>query len=245
MKKITISILFFLLSISLEANYCIQVLTTNESEKNSVISKASSEEYNKFNAVRVESRGRYLVFRIGDYSRYRDATQDIYELRKINKDAYIRKCDFVKEKALYIKDDLQEREEIPSYYQTKPRAVQKTVKTQHHTQAQVKKLYKKKKELKYETVKTSDTLWGECKKCFVPVYEEESEEDYPELQSQEKPKHTVTKQKKSVIVRKEKPHTKDTFWSDETTVQESAPMKIEKPRPKPKNKFNIDEQFLP
>jgi len=233
------------LSFSLEANYCIQVLTTNESEKNSVISKASSEQYNRFNAVRVESRGRYLVFRIGDYSRYKDATQDMYALKKTDKEAYIRKCDFVKEKALYVKDDLQEREEVPRYYQTKSIPVRKVAKTQEHTQPQVKKLYKKKKELTYESVKTSDTLWGDCKKCFVPVYEEESEEDYPELQAQERPKHISKKQVMPAVAIKEKQQKKDTFWSDETRVQESAPMKIQKPRVKPKNKFNIDEQFLP
>jgi len=279
LKKILFSILFLLLSLSLEANYCIQVLTTDGSEKNSVIRKASSKQYDKFNLVRVESRGRYLVFRIGDYLHYRDATEDMYELRKTYKDAYIRQCSFVKKKALYVNHN--KREEIPSYNQRKSKAARNPVKTERYTQSPVKKVYKEKKELKYKNVTSSDTLWGECKKCFVPVYEDESENDYPERQVQKSTRHIVKAQHSPAVVMeeksqkyeseddypgiaveqhpidivkkqlspkvmiKEKPQKVDTFWSDETRVQESEATKIERPKVKPKNKFNIDEQFLP
>jgi len=234
-----------LLAISLEGNYCIQVLTTNKSEKNSVIRQASSEQYSKFDDVRVESRGRYLVFRIGDYARYKDARRDIYELKKLHKDAYIRKCDFIREKALYVKDNFQSKEEVPNYYQSKPNYIRTTAKREEYRAPQVKKDYKKRKKIRYESVEMSGTLWGECKKCFVPVYKEDSEENYPELYSKKKSKHKVKQQKTPLVEIKEKPQREDTFWKNEIRVQESVPRKIQKPRRKPKNKFNIDEKFLP
>lgn len=243
MNKINFYVLFLLLSLSLEANYCIQVSTANESDRNTIINKARSEQYNKFNAVRVESRGRYLVFRIGDYLNYNDAQEDIYKLREINKEAYIRKCDFLKEKALYVKDDFDKDEETPSYYNNEPEPIHKVVEPPRSSRPQVKEVYKKKKELTYTKVTNSDALWGDCKKCFVPVYEDDSEDDSPELPPKKYLENKPAKPKNVVVHIKEKTPPKDTFWRDETTKQESAPIKIQKP--KPKNKFNIDEKFLP
>lgn len=213
-KKQFFYILFLLFSISLKADYCIQVATVNDTRKNYIINKASSKKYNQFNAVRVERRGRYLTFRIGDYSRFKDAQQDAYKLRKINKGAYIRKCNFNKKKVLYSKKKFQRREEAPSYY----------------TNVQVQK-----------KVNNSEALWGECKKCFIPVYknEDDSENNVPKLPLKEHSKDKI--EKHDIVVHiKEKAPTQDTFWHDET--RKSTPVKIQKP--KPNNKFNIDEQFL-
>lgn len=108
-----------LIRISLEANYCIQVLTANENEENFITKKASNRNYSEFNDVRVERRGHHLVFRIGDYKRYKDAKKDLLRIQKMASDAYVRKCDFVKEKAIFIANETQK-----GFFYQEPKTVQ-------------------------------------------------------------------------------------------------------------------------
>lgn len=220
-----------LMGISLEANYCIQVLTANESERNSIIKKASSRNYAEFNDVRVESRGRYLVFRIGDYKRYKDARKDIIRIQEIASDAYVRKCDFVKEKAVFIANETQEE---PFYQEPKQYRAPKNRVRKPKVQNIQKKEYKKREELVPTYSGQENSLWGDCKKCFIPVYEEE-EDMYGLNDIQEEPKKI---QVKKTIPKQE------SFWAEDIPV-----VKTSTPTPKrrnsTKNKFNIDERFLP
>jgi len=99
-------ILFFiLLTVSLEANYCIQVKSTFPSEKDLLIREIKSDKYNIFSDVRIESRKPYLVFRIGNYKKYKDALNDIFKIRSLHNDAFIRKCDLLQDNILYIKNE--------------------------------------------------------------------------------------------------------------------------------------------
>ena len=238
LKIIKLLTFFLFITVTLEANYCIQVFTVNSSERNTILNEAKHDKYEPFNDVRVENRGRYLVFRIGDYSRYGDASRDIKDIRKINRDAYVRKCDFVKEKAIYIKDE-ERQEATPPRYKRQSLPQKRTVKVK--AKAVQKKTYKKKEELKYTT--NSDSLWGDCKKCFVPIYEEESDIEYDVLKQKPTPRKTrKTSDEIEVKVQTKKP-TQESFWSDDIVVEESAPRV--RPKPKTRNKFNIDEQFLP
>ena len=109
MKKITLFVTLLLLGVSLQAasNYCIQVSTANQSELHTIVAKASSSNYAGFNDVRVETRGHYLVFRIGDYKSYQDAKNALARVQEVAKDAYIRKCDFQKDKAVFIVNEKQ------------------------------------------------------------------------------------------------------------------------------------------
>ena len=103
-------IIFFLfVAMSLEANYCIQVLTSNASKKNLnlLMNEAKSNKYNGFDTIRVESRGNYLTFRLGEYKDYKETFKDIFLVQKFHKDAYVRKCELLKEKVLYMKNDRQ------------------------------------------------------------------------------------------------------------------------------------------
>jgi len=93
---------FIVSSLSLEANYCIQVLSTTKDGKDAIVGEASSSKYLNFEDVRVEKRGNYLVFRIGDYSTYSGAESDLKRVKNISKKAFVRKCDFIKSKSVYI-----------------------------------------------------------------------------------------------------------------------------------------------
>jgi len=88
--------------ISLNANYCIQVMTTNLSDKRSILTEASSSAYRSFQDLRVERRGNYYVLRVGNYRHYNDSQQDLYDLRNIKRDAYVRTCSFNPQDAIYI-----------------------------------------------------------------------------------------------------------------------------------------------
>lgn len=232
---------------TLEANYCIQVLTTNLSEKSAVIGEARGSEFNQYQDVRVESRGRYLVFRVGDYKRYSDARRDVNAIKSFRRDAYVRKCDFIKSKALYIKNESQPEDNsflsqrVATPQTVAPVRVRRREVPQKVSKPVQKRVSSKKEELKYDTTKYSDSLWGDCKKCFVPVYEEESEGAYAD----EAPQMTHTQ--KSVQKKRAKTKKDDTFWSNEIVVEESQPKVYKKKskKKKVKNKFNIDEQFLP
>jgi len=237
LKKLHLTILLLVTSISLEAKYCIQVLTSNESEKNSIISEARSENYNQFDDVRVEVRGRYLVLRIGDYKRYRDAKGDIRKIKKVQKGAYVRRCDFEQDNAIYIQNTSRHDElyEIAEEVDTLPikTYVQRTVKKEKPIKVQKKK----KQELTYSYQSNDKSLWGECKKCFVPIYEEEDDSTYIKVQPKQrvsKVKYEQEKSNKKIKVKIPKKRVnKDSFWEEE------------KPRKRVSNKYDIDENFLP
>ena len=242
LKKIKLFAVFLFATVSLEANYCVQVLSADSSERNSIVEEAKSNKYSKFDSVRVESRGRYLVLRVGDYRRYKDAKSDIRALRRINREAYLRRCDFDEDKALYVRngvssrrDDYYEQERVP----VERRYVQKVEKKKKVP----KKRYVKKEELTYST--SNKSLWGSCKKCFIPVYEDESEDDtvYVEKPQIVKRKAPYAQEHKEIEVRiQENTPVEDSFWIEEKTAQK---MQYNKKYTKSVNKFDIDEQFLP
>jgi len=97
-----IGILF--LFTSLQANYCIQVMSTPINNKRTIIKKASNTIYQPFKLVRVEQRGNFLVFRIGNYINYQTAKTDLLKIKTLSRSAYIRKCDYIKEKTLYLQE---------------------------------------------------------------------------------------------------------------------------------------------
>ncbi|MBU0721292.1 hypothetical protein KJ877_08115 [bacterium] len=259
LKKNKLLAMFLFVAMSLEANYCIQVLSASNSDEEFILNEAKSENYNQFPNIRVENRGRYLVFRIGDYPNYNDAKEDINAIRRASKDAYIRKCDFVKEKAIYIKNEtginhintLSNTSNPNSFtrsihpsYQEEQRTYEKEiishpVYSDTNTQdAKNKKIeYAKKQELSYSNSQSKQkTLWEDCKKCFIPIYEDDESPD-----SEPRPKSVPEKQvvyTDEIEVRvQEKRQDKKSFWADDITNAEQ--------KHKSKNKFNIDEQFLP
>jgi len=95
-------IILLTLVITVNANYCIQVMTANLSNKRGVLAEASRSVYRSFQDLRVERKGNYLVLRIGDYRRYNDSEEDLYNIRGIRRDAYVRTCDFNPQNALYV-----------------------------------------------------------------------------------------------------------------------------------------------
>lgn len=231
MRIAKLFILLLLIRISLEANYCIQVLTTNKAELNFIVNEAKNIKYSNFDAVRVERRGNYLVFRVGDYNSYRDALSDVENIRSMKKGAYIRKCDFVIEKALYIKDE-EKFKKVVSHAINQSREYVK--------QEIPKKRYTQKKELTYTYKNNNSSLWGDCKKCFIPVYEEEDASSYKE-DIKQLPVVRERKRERRVEVPEPVP-TKESFWAKNTHVREVNSKKTKK---KSRNRFNIDEQFLP
>ena len=100
------SILFFIFFvISAEANYCIQLESLPLDKKELLVREAEGEKYNAFTDVRVESRQPYSVLRVGDYDEYKDAVKEIFKIRKIHNDAYIRECVLRKNAIIYIKNE--------------------------------------------------------------------------------------------------------------------------------------------
>lgn len=240
MKKIQFLALF-VATVSLEANYCIQVLTTNLSEKNVVIDQAKSSKYDNLQNVRVESRSSYLVFRIGDYSRYRDAQNDIKQIKKSNADAYIRKCDLIEENTLYSRNiqKIAYQEEV--YFDEAPLVKKNT--QQKYIQ---KNTYPKKQELSTRGTTSVESLWGDCRKCFIPVYEEETayeEENKINVQRETRSSRTSVRPKKREITIHKEPTQPISFWDEDILEEDTAPTIIEEKRSK--NKFDINEQFLP
>lgn len=241
-------VVLMLIGLSLEANYCVQVLTANESERSSIVKRASSPDFAQFNDVRVESRGHYLVFRIGDYESYKDASRDISLIKEITSDAYVRKCDFVREKAVFIANE-SDAEVQESYYQREKVQRESVVKSKPRV-VKVKKApkreYKQKEELTYSYSDEKNSLWGDCKKCFIPVYEEEEEEIEYNLESPKVSTPTVKRERvKKVKVRVNKPELQEeSFWAEDIPLVEESTPKVKSVK-KSRNKFNIDEQFLP
>jgi len=227
-------LLLLTILLNLEANYCIQVITTDTTKKDFIIQKASSEEYSPFSDVRVERIGNYLVLRIGDYTSYRYASSVARRVKEISDDAYVRTCNFTRSNAIYLHNNSKEDN---NYYDAPQPTQNYTV--PHYTKPQpkkrVQKEYKKKEELSYRHIDRDNSLWNDCKKCFIPVYEEEDEENLKE-QKQTRPKHHVEEKR-------------DTFWEEDIPDLSKYRQEAElKPKPRKKNirnKFNIDEQFLP
>jgi len=236
LKKLQLIILFLFINLSLEAKYCIQVLTSNVSERNAIVGEARSGNYTQFEDVRVETRGRYLVFRIGDYKKYSDARDDIREVKRVQKSAYVRKCDFNQDKAIYVQNMSQRDEfyEQPKEVYTPPK---KTYVKRAPKKVKAPVVHKKKKrELTYTYQANDKSLWGDCKKCFIPVYEEEDDSTYVEVQPKQRVAEVeyVEKRNKKIEVKVPKKRvTKASFWEEE------------KPRKKVKNRYDIDEEFLP
>ena len=98
-------LLFILFVVSIEANYCIQVESSLLSTKDLLIKKVQGKKYDSFRDVRVEEREPYAVLRVGDYKHYKEALLDIWQIRKEDTDAYIRKCDFKRDRIFFIKND--------------------------------------------------------------------------------------------------------------------------------------------
>ena len=229
-----------LLEVSLQANYCIQVLTVDQGKLHSIIAKASSKNYVNFNDVRVERRGHYFVFRIGDYERYKDAKKEITDIREITRDAYIRKCDFVKEKAVFIANEREEhyheepRKELSIQYEKPKIIVRKSIVHNIQKKEQKRREYKRRGEL-ISPYKKEDSLWNECKKCFVPVYEDEEDED--DVHSSD----DIQKKSRKIQVKKNISK-QESFWAEDIPANKIS---TQKHNIKHNNKFNIDEQFLP
>lgn len=249
----------FTLLTPLEANYCIQVLSMDEKDKNFIVNEAKSVNYAAFPKVRVERRGHYLTFRIGDYPRYRSAQKDIVPIKRMHSGAYIRKCEIQPENIIYMqrepfRDAVQSRDDIyvpnkrSEYKRQKkeepvlviipePVYEEKTVEKKRH-------LYKKPQELHYEepssSVSSNSSLWNECKRCFAPVYEEEPSDtqQYPTEAVAPKRVPTHKSEEIEVNVQSADDSSDDGFWSQET--QKSKSIKHKK-----KSIYNIDEQYLP
>jgi len=108
-----LSILLFIFGlVSLEANYCIQVMSTMADGKDVIIKKASSPQYAPFNDVRVEKRGNYFVFRIGDYKGYSKAKNELQKIKNISDKAFVRKCDFLKNQTVYMKNSFDKSRDV-------------------------------------------------------------------------------------------------------------------------------------
>lgn len=259
MKKILLYVIIFVFATVVEANYCVQVMTTNIHDRDIIVQRASQREFSSFDDVRVERRGGYFVFRIGDYSNYKDATRAARYIKDISSDAYVRKCDFVREQAIYIKNDSQDRRNQRDLRQPPRKGIYDDVYYNDGTQAKgtqsyiqeqpqetkpkqyIKKEYKQKEELSYRKVDTSDSLWRDCKKCFVPVYEE----DDTKRATPPPPRHSYNQPEKQVKP-VAKPKRQNDFWAEDIKDKDMVPKhETKKPREKPRNKFNIDERFLP
>jgi hypothetical protein len=72
--------------------------------KDVIIKKASSQEYSPFDDIRVESRGSYFVFRLGNYTQYSEAKRVLQKVQNISREAFVRKCDFLENRAVYIRN---------------------------------------------------------------------------------------------------------------------------------------------
>ncbi|MBU1657631.1 hypothetical protein KKG72_01085 [bacterium] len=244
MRKIKLIVMLLFASIVLEADYCIQVSSMDESERNLILNEAKSEKYNQFSNIRVEGRGRYLVLRVGDYLNYSDAGADLAFVRKSVRDAFIRKCDFINEKTIYTRNtkinNNAYKEVVQPIYNDVSRQEASNQTYRDVSQEEEKtqdKQYIKKRELSYTSQSVEKTLWEDCKKCFIPIYEEDDRQDV-----EKEPIKVVQNQAEidneiEVRVHEKQPE-KNSFWAEE--IAKSKSNNTDK-----QNKFNINEQFLP
>ena len=249
MQIIKILILILFINVSLEAKYCIQVFTMHKSKLKFLIRKAKSSRYSDFNSVRVETSGKYLVFRIGDYAKYRDAKGDVANIRTTTRDAYVKKCNLLRKNILFMRNENSEDIfEEPTYERILPKKLKIKKIKRKVKYKRVKKVpkikYTKKKELKYTYTNKHNSLWQDCKKCFIPVYEEEDDSSY---QKYIKPRAIKIKQEEvqpRKEIRVEIPELKtikESFWKENKKIKKKKRVR----RRRRTNKFHIDEQFLP
>lgn len=100
-------IFFFLVVLSLKADYSIEVLRAASSQQNlqAMIKEADTLEKAHFKELRIELDGEELLLTLGNYKEYDDALKDIVSVQKIHKDATIRRYDLTKKELLHIEED--------------------------------------------------------------------------------------------------------------------------------------------
>jgi len=257
--KLFIFLLFISLS-SLEANYCVQVATSNKSERNYILNEANNHVYNQFNDLRVEPRGDYYVLRIGDYEQYSDAQHNFDKIKRLDRDAYIRKCDFLKEQAIFIKNESksQKVQEGNTRADYDDKLLEDT--TKHYRNASQDKVSStknnrsyKREDSHYESNADANSLWNDCKKCFVPLHTDEDEytnknNNQVEQEERIEPRKSVNttqrvkqrvEQKK--VVQKSENIDEEIFWRDEIGVDEYRTSDTQQKREK---KINDNEENL-
>jgi len=159
-------LIFIFYAISLHAQHCIQVISGRDFEKNKLINEAKSLRGLQFPSVRVESRGKYLVLRFGQYTSYNSALHDLAVTKKIYHDAYIRRCEIQNDKLVFSPH---------TFKKTKP--VRRKPKVQMEIHKKIEKKYTYKHELNYSSKQEESSLWNDCQKCFSPMYQDEEEEN--------------------------------------------------------------------
>ena len=102
MKIIQIIFINLLLSSYLFASdsYCIQLKSMVDVNKDN-LSDSTKSIVKNFDKARIEKRGRYYVLRVGEYSHFKETSKDFKKLKKIFKDAYIRRCDYDESTFIY------------------------------------------------------------------------------------------------------------------------------------------------
>lgn len=258
---------------SLDANYCIQVLSTDRSNQDFIVNEAKSINYTQFSNVRVESRGRYLVFRIGDYRDYNDALGDISAVRRAQKDAYIRKCDLVREKIIYMKDDRQpaydpyqsyqkevytppapvykqERQPVQKKQYTPPAPTYSQPATVVPDPIPVKKVQQQKPiEVKPKYVKTQELVYpsGSSKESLWDECKKCFTPMYEEEQSPQYTQKKVQKKESAPVMRSNEIEVRvsDNKEDSKDSFWSEDVTRKSNSHIRKQNKYNINEQFLP
>ncbi len=258
---------FLVLFVSLEANYCVQVSTADRGGQDFIVSEAKSINYDKFANVRVEQRGNYFVFRVGDFQSYEEAQVYNKEIKNFAKGSYVRKCDLEKDKVVFSKNDensdsslRDERENFSAdeynvkknssevYSNKKPentynRNNEVSEKSNYQeerkeTPVVVKKKYIDKSELVYSSKNNEKSLWDECKKCFAPMYEEEKEYEYEKPVTSKPQEHSIQRSQEIEVRVQEKQPTQKSFWTEDTQENKKSHFNT-------KSKYNINDEYLP
>jgi hypothetical protein len=159
-------LIFIFYAISLHAQHCIQVISGRDFEKNNLINEAKFLQDLQFSSVRIESRGKYLVLRFGQYTNYNSALHDLAITKKTYHDAYIRRCEIQNDKLVF-----------PLQALKKASVTKQEPNVRSVVQKNVEKKYSYKHELNYNTQQRETSLWSDCQKCFSPMYQDEEEEN--------------------------------------------------------------------
>ena len=88
--------IFCFLSFPLYAQYCIQVISYNDSLKEKLILQIQKPFFKQFQHVRVEHKKPYYTLRIGDYTTLNQGKKDLEKIKTQYKDAFLRTCNFQK-----------------------------------------------------------------------------------------------------------------------------------------------------
>jgi len=245
LKKIA---LFTLFSTALFArsNYCIQVAEVYHFNEYNIPSRMQSV-IEDFDKARIDKRGRHYILRVGDYRSYSKAKKILRKIKARRfRDAFVRRCDYIKSKIAYPKIEQEENyqensftpiAEIPVIKPPKKQPLpvrEKTIVTpveeknpiQRDPFADFEDTTPKGSEYK-GAQKYSYDFWKECKRCYAPL---EDEKNYTQLKAHKKV------QKASVIEKDNffEKHTKqmnqevpklqpsDTFFGD--SLKRSKPM---------------------